>query len=429
MIAHSKRLTLIGLVGLLIFSAIASCLLTLALIIKKQEVIFPQGVYVGEISVAGMSVTEALEVVKDNTAFLDQKLQLIWPNGSYSLEVAKLKPGIDFQRLKAELIKTLPKGNFFERRAYKKQLLIDELHLNLPVYTDEEEFNNLVSVLDQKISRQPEDAAFVVDVLDRILISKEKNGLKVDYPRLLNDLPQKLYLGATEYKVPIKTIEPSFKDEELATWGIKEVLVEFYTRFDNKNVNRVENLKLAAKALDGIILKPGEEFSFNAWVGPRIRELGYKDAPTLIDGELTEDVGGGVCQVSSTLYNVALLSGFEIIERTHHSAPVSYVSPGRDAAVAFDYLDLRFRNTHVSHVLITTRVLGDRLWCKLFGTPQPERIFISTENIKEIPFETQKGAYTREGKTGLSVDTYVVKDNKKELISKDYYKPKAAVIP
>jgi len=74
-------------------------------------------------------------------------------------------------------------------------------------------------------------------------------------------------------------------------------------------------------------------------------------------------------------------------------------------------------------------VLGDRLWCKLFGTPQPERIFISTENIKEIPFETQKGAYTREGKTGLSVDTYVVKDNKKELISKDYYKPKAAVIP
>ena len=181
MIAHSKRLTLIGLVGLLIFSAIASCLLTLALIIKKQEVIFPQGVYVGEISVAGMSVTEALEVVKDNTAFLDQKLQLIWPNGSYSLEVAKLKPGIDFQRLKAELIKTLPKGNFFERRAYKKQLLIGELHLNLPVYTDEEEFNNLVSVLDQKISRQPEDAAFVVDVLDRILISKEKNGLKVDY--------------------------------------------------------------------------------------------------------------------------------------------------------------------------------------------------------------------------------------------------------
>lgn len=429
MIVHSKKLALIGLVGLLIIAAIVSCWLTLTLIVKKQEVILPKGVYVGEINVAGMSVAQALEVVKDNTAFLDQKLQLIWPSGSYSLEVAKLKPEIDFKRLEAKLIKTLPSGNFFERRAYKKQLLIDERHLNLPVRTEEEEFNNLVTVLDQKISRQPEDAAFVVDVLDRISIAKEKNGLKVDYPKLLSDLPQKLYLGATEYKVPIIIIQPSLKEEELVTWGIKEVLVEFYTRFDTQKTNRVENLKLAARALDGIILKPGEEFSFNAWVGPRIRELGYKDAPTLIDGELTEDVGGGVCQVSSTLYNVALLSGFEIIERTHHSAPVSYVSPGRDAAVAFDYLDLRFRNTQVNYVLITTRVLGDRLWCKLFGSPQPEKIFISTENIKEIPFETQKGAYTREGKPGLTVETYVVKGNKKELVSKDYYKPRPAIIP
>ncbi len=429
MIIHSKRLALIGIGVLILISAIASFLFTWALIDNKQELLIPKGVYVGEISVSGMSVAEALEVVKENTAFFAKKLKLTWPNGSYSLEVAKLKPAIDFPRLKAMLSKLLPQGNYFERRAYKKQFLLKELHLNLPVCTDEEEFNNLVSALDRKISRQPEDAAFVVDVLDRVTITKEKVGLRVDYPKLLSDLPQILFLGETQYRVPLKITEPSLKEDELATWGIKELLVKFYTKFDVQNVNRVENLKLAAKALDGTILKPGEEFSFNAWVGPRLRELGYKEAPTLIDGELTEDIGGGVCQVSSTLYNAALLAGFEIIERCHHSAPVSYVLPGRDAAVAFDYLDLRLRNSHAQYVLITTQVFGDRLWCKIFGTPLPEKITIATENLQEIPFETQKGAYTREGKTGLSVETYIVRGNKKVLVSKDYYKPKPQILP
>ncbi|TGE34931.1 vancomycin resistance protein [Desulfosporosinus fructosivorans] len=143
-------------------------------------------------------------------------------------------------------------------------------------------------------------------------------------------------------------------------------IAQYSTRFDSTQVNRTENIRLAAKALDGKLLAPGERFSFNNSVGERIAEAGYKEALIIEGNTFTPGLGGGVCQVSSTLYNVVLLADLEILERHSHSLPVNYVPPGRDATVSFPILDFKFKNSTDAHLLIRSFVDGNTLTFQLY---------------------------------------------------------------
>jgi len=143
-------------------------------------------------------------------------------------------------------------------------------------------------------------------------------------------------------------------------------IAQYSTRFDSTQVNRTENIRLAAKALDGKLLAPGEQFSFNESVGERIAEAGYKEALIIEGNTFTPGLGGGVCQVSSTLYNVVLLAHLEILERHQHSLTVNYVPPGRDATVSFPILDFKFKNNTDTHLLIRSFVDGNTLTFQLY---------------------------------------------------------------
>lgn len=143
-------------------------------------------------------------------------------------------------------------------------------------------------------------------------------------------------------------------------------IAQYSTHFDSTQVNRTENIRLAAKALDGKVLAPGERFSFNKSVGERIAEAGYKEALIIEGNTFTPGLGGGVCQVSSTLYNVVLLAHLEILERHLHSLPVNYVPPGRDATVSFPILDFKFKNSTDTHLLIRSFVDGNTLTFQLY---------------------------------------------------------------
>ena len=141
---------------------------------------------------------------------------------------------------------------------------------------------------------------------------------------------------------------------------------QYSTNFDSSQANRTENIRLAAKALDGKLLAPGERFSFNGSVGERTAEAGYKEA-LIIEGDIfTPGLGGGVCQVSSTLYNAVILANLEILERHRHTLPISYVPPGQDATVAFPELDFKFRNSLDTSVLIRSTVQGNTLTFQLY---------------------------------------------------------------
>lgn len=149
--------------------------------------------------------------------------------------------------------------------------------------------------------------------------------------------------------------------------AIVEPIAQYTTYFDSSQVNRTENILLAAKALDGKLCAPGERFSFNESVGQRTAEAGYKEALIIEGNTFTLGLGGGVCQVSSTLYNAVILAELEILERHPHSLPVSYVPAGQDATVAFPVLDFKFRNSTDAYLLIRSFVEGNTLTFQLYA--------------------------------------------------------------
>jgi len=143
-------------------------------------------------------------------------------------------------------------------------------------------------------------------------------------------------------------------------------IAQYSTHFDSTQVNRTENIRLAAKALDGKLLAPGERFSFNGSVGERTNEAGYKEALIIEGNTFIPGLGGGVCQVSSTLYNAVLLAQLEILERHRHTLPITYVPPGQDATVAYPVLDFKFRNSTDAYLLIRSFVDENTLTFQLY---------------------------------------------------------------
>ena len=146
-----------------------------------------------------------------------------------------------------------------------------------------------------------------------------------------------------------------------------ELLSSYTTYYDSTNEARCHNIRLAASFIDGTVLQNGDVFSFNAVVGPRTQERGFERAAIIENGEFVEGVGGGVCQVSTTLYNAALLSGCQIVEYHPHSLAVSYVPPSRDAMVSGTFFDLKVRNSTGSTIYLKA-VTGANFVCfKVYG--------------------------------------------------------------
>ena len=199
----------------------------------------------------------------------------------------------------------------------------------------------------------------------------------------------------------------------------------FYTSYSSSTKERKHNIALASKSLNNVFVDVGGEFSFNKTVGERTEKRGYKKAKIISGGEFVDGVGGGVCQVSSTLYNAVLLSGLEIVEFHPHSLPVGYVAPSFDAMVNSGWADLKFRNNTHNPIIIKTFATEDRLLIEIHGQKMNEtyqRESVVTSTI--LPLEEQivfdeLGAYpdlyegetrqVRYAKNGYTSEGYIVK--------------------
>ena len=160
---------------------------------------------------------------------------------------------------------------------------------------------------------------------------------------------------------------------------------EFYTSYPASTDERKTNIMLAAKSLDNVLIAPNSEFSFNNTVGERTEKRGYKSAKIIVNGEFVDGVGGGVCQVSTTLYNAVLLAGLKIVEYHPHSLPVSYVAPSFDAMVNSGWADLRFINDTHNPVILRTFADGSILKIQVYGEPMKEKLVRKSVIINEIP--------------------------------------------
>lgn len=202
----------------------------------------------------------------------------------------------------------------------------------------------------QELYRPPRNA-----YLDREtgVIVEETPGQKLDVLRTAESVMQ----APPHVAIPPHLVELDPKITAAHYRKVNRVTGSFITWIGPGNGGRATNIILATRSLNNYLLFPGEVFSFNRANGPRTAERGYQPAPIIVGNTVVPGLGGGVCQVSTTLYNAVLEAGLEVVERYPHSLPVGYVPPGRDATIS-DYLDFKFRNNTDGLVLIKSAVSG-----------------------------------------------------------------------
>ena len=206
----------------------------------------------------------------------------------------------------------------------------------------------------------------------------EQAGMTLDEEKF-SGLVARALAGETELEIPLTEKPKRIPDSALEQ--IEGEMSEFSTTFSAGKIARSANIKLAAERLNGMILMPGEKFSFNGTLGQRTTAKGFKVAGVYVSGRHDFDVGGGICQVSTTLYNAALLADLKIAARSNHSLPVPYVPLGRDAAVSYPNPDLQIVNNRETPIAIVSRYEPGKLHFSILGKP---------ENI-EVKFE-RRGA-------------------------------------
>jgi len=252
------------------------------------------------------------------------------------------------------------------------------LSMSLPVLPiiDMEKFNQLLSDIDQKVSKKPNNA--IIDKYGNIIPEQVGYSLNRD---IFTEKVFSYYFsnGSSKLEVPLQVMYPRV-DSELLGNIRSEKIGEYVTFFNSYNKERNNNISLATNAINNFVLFPGEIFSFNKVVGERTPKKGYMPATVIIKGELSEDFGGGICQVSSTLFNAVDNAGLKVIRRYSHSREVSYVPPRRDATVSWNGPDLAFKNEYNQPILIQAKILENKLKINIYSSD------VITYTHKKVPY-------------------------------------------
>jgi vancomycin resistance protein YoaR len=232
------------------------------------------------------------------------------------------------------------------------------------------------------VDHEAVDAAFVVLPSDRITVRPSQPGWELDV-----DAARRAILVAAlnptdrTAKLVVERSQPELTTREARAMGITG-RVAGYTTYYGGEPNRVHNVQLVASMVDGAMIAPGSTFSFNGTTGERSPDRGFREAPVIINGELQNGIGGGVCQVSTTVFNAAYEAGLPIESRTNHALYISHYPQGRDATVNYPDIDLKFRNDTGRWLLLRTFVGSSALTVKLYGTPQNRRVESDTAPLE-----------------------------------------------
>ena len=315
---------------------------------------------------------------------------------------------------------------------YLSDLVIKEEYLNAETeYIAPNEIN--IEEIHEKVYKKPQDAYYEENPFK---VFKDVQGIDFDLDKARN-LIQK-YPQKQEYKIHLKYTDAKIKIEDLDADIFQDILSQYSTKYDSRNENRETNLKLAASKINGTVLSPGEEFSYNTIVGERSIAAGYKEAKIYVSGKIVDGLGGGICQISSTLYNAVIFANMEVIERHNHQFVTSYVEPGRDATVAYGSKDFRFINTRTYPVKINVYVSSGIAKVEIKGIKEKNEYNISFDikKVSTINYTTKyeydntlkegKEKVKQKGVNGIIVKTYkIIEQNgktiSKKLISQDTY--------
>ena len=247
--------------------------------------------------------------------------------------------------------------------------------LNIKVYNSVPEKINIDKIYEQ-VKKDPQNAYVSHDPFE---IHPSENG--IDFAVSLEEARRIVSEQKEEYEIPLKFIAPEISTADLGEEAFPNLLARFTTNYNEWLENRSTNLWLASEKINGTVLLPGEEFSYNRVVGERTIAAGYKEAAIYSGGEVVDGLGGGICQISSTLYDLAVKANMKITDRSNHQFVTSYIEAGKDATVVYGYIDFKFVNTRKYPVKILSTVSDGVVEMKMMG--------VREETEYEIELETE----------------------------------------
>ena len=257
---------------------------------------------------------------------------------------------------------------------------------HLGLHADEFKIRSMVSAVADSVDRQAVNAT-ILETVNGVEISRDQTGRRTDREATVKALVQAIKTG-NEDEIPLIVMDTPASIRVRDLQGIDGMIAAFATVYDSADESRSRNIQIAASKLSDILVGPGDILSFNERVGLRTPEHGYKLAPTLSSAGAVMDWGGGVCQVSSTLYNAALLADFEVVERSAHYQPPVYVPLGQDATVADGQIDLKVKNTRRHPIYIRTLAEAGKLEVLIYGKREqgaPTVRIETTEKTVHVP--------------------------------------------
>lgn len=262
-----------------------------------------------------------------------------------------------------------------------------------------------------EIHKEPIDATFTKEPLS---ITPSETG--IDFSISLDEAKSLLNEDNQECIIPLKVVYPNVTTNMIGTEAFPDVLSTFSTNYAARNRNRTTNLILASNKINGTVLMPGEVFSYNKVVGERTIAAGYKEAPIYIEGRVEDGLGGGICQITSTLYNAVVYANLEIVERSNHQFVPSYVGAGRDATVVYGAIDFKFKNNRDYPIKILCSVSSGIANFQILG--------LKTDTDYEVEIYSR---VTKQTSNSINSETYkTLKQNgniiEQTLLSKDTYK-------
>ncbi len=394
------------------------------------------GVEVDHISLDGLTYEEAREKLMEKLV-LPSSITLAWEDRTFSIP---LHSGVSAFQLEEAIESVLGISEIYEAGHYyfnTVRWLPISASLSVPLSVSDTYLLGELEKIKSEIDREPKDARMVIKKGIPFVLGEEQ-GYLLDLDQNKKIVEEHLQSG-NFVDIPLRVQEkaPGITEADLPDFGC--LIVSYATSLNDSSDDRKHNIMLATEAINGRILQPGEVFSFNEEIGSVTAEQGYREVLVIQNRKFVPGIGGGICQVATTLYQVALRGEMEIVQRSRHSRPVSYVPLGQDATVAHDIIDFKFSNARNYPVIIAGQV-DDSLTLFLYGAEKTpgrtvdivsEDIEVLTPRLLEQPDPSLPKGVRRQvqaGEEGYRVNVYrlVNEEGKKitkELISTDTYMP------
>jgi len=341
------------------------------------------------------------------------------------LYISKGKMGntINQEKLKEDILNKINSEN--------KEDIILEIYQTEPSQIDIEKIHN-------EIYKEPKDAYYIKEPFE---VFPHVDGMDFDLEKAKEILKE----DKEEYEIPLIITRPKITTDQMGTEAFPDLISTFSTNYDANNIPRTTNLKLAMQKLNGYVVNPGEVFSYNQALGKRTAEAGYKQAGGYAGGRVVQTLAGGICQISSTLYDAVVYANLDIVERHNHMFLAGYVGAGKDATVVYGSLDFKFKNTRNYPIMIKTSIGGGTAKISIYGVKEETEydVEISTTVLSTIPYrviyeedstlEPGKEKVVQGGMNGCKSITYkILRLNGQEIsrtvLSSDTYDPMNKII-